>query len=338
MKILAIESSCDETAVALLNNNEVLNNVIYTQEIHKKYGGVVPELASRAHIDKISVLTKECINSTNTTFEEIDAIAVTSEPGLMGALIVGSSFAKGLSIKYNIPVIPINHIEGHIYSGCIENTNLDFPFISLVVSGGHTSLFLVESFTKYETIGMTKDDAAGEAFDKIDKLLGLSYPGGPIIDQYAKKGKPDKYDFPRSMIHSDNFDFSFSGLKTSVRYFVNKNFDIPIREDDLNDLCASVQKAIVDVLVAKAVKASKKYIIKSIVIGGGVSANSLLREEFSKLENNDFKVVLPDMEYCIDNAAMIGFLAGKKLEESKNLEDFYDLEFKVSSRPSRAAR
>jgi N6-L-threonylcarbamoyladenine synthase len=338
MKILAIESSCDETAVALLNNNEVLNNVIYTQEIHKKYGGVVPELASRAHIDKISVLTKECINSTNTTFEEIDAIAVTSEPGLMGALIVGSSFAKGLSIKYNIPVIPINHIEGHIYSGCIENTNLDFPFISLVVSGGHTSLFLVESFTKYETIGMTKDDAAGEAFDKIAKLLGLSYPGGPIIDQYAKKGKPDKYDFPRSMIHSDNFDFSFSGLKTSVRYFVNKNFDIPIREDDLNDLCASVQKAIVDVLVAKAVKASKKYIIKSIVIGGGVSANSLLREEFSKLENNDFKVVLPDMEYCIDNAAMIGFLAGKKLEESKNLEDFYDLEFKVSSRPSRAAR
>lgn len=338
MKILAIESSCDETAVAVVDNNEVISNVIYTQEIHKKYGGVVPELASRAHIDKISVLTKECLVNSKTEIESIDAIAVTSEPGLMGALIVGSSFAKGLSIKYNLPVIPINHIEGHIYSGCIEDESLEFPFISLVVSGGHTSLFLVRSFNDYETIGMTKDDAAGEAFDKIAKLLGLSYPGGPLIDQFAKNGNPKRYDFPRSMINSDNFDFSFSGLKTSVRYYVQKNFELPLKEEDIPDLCASVQKAIVDVLVSKTIRAAKKYSINNIVIGGGVSANSLLRGEFKKHEISNYKIVLPDMTYCIDNAAMIGFLASKKLEANSNLEKFYDLEFKVSSRPSRAAR
>ena len=338
MKILAIESSCDETAVALVDNNAVVSNVIYTQEIHKKYGGVVPELASRAHIDKISLLTKECLETSQNEFESIDAIAVTSEPGLMGALIVGSSFAKGLSIKYNLPIIPINHIEGHIYSGCIEDETLEFPFISLVVSGGHTSLFLVRSFNDYETIGMTKDDAAGEAFDKIAKLLGLSYPGGPLIDKFAKEGNPYKYDFPRSMINSDNFDFSFSGLKTSVRYFVQKNFELPLKEDEIPDLCASVQQAIVDVLVSKTISASKKYGINNIVIGGGVSANSLLRSEFKKHENENYKIVLPNMEYCIDNAAMIGFLANKKLETKSNLEEYYNLEFRVSSRPSRAAR
>ncbi len=336
MKILAIESSCDETSVALVNNNEVINNVIYTQDIHTKYGGVVPELASRAHIDKISLLTKECLDLSKTSMSDIDAIAVTSEPGLMGALIVGSSFAKGLSIKYNIPIIPINHIEGHIYSGCIDDTSLEFPFISLVVSGGHTSLFLVESYSEYRTIGMTKDDAAGEAFDKVAKLIGLSYPGGPLIDKYAKSGNPAKYNFPRSMIKSDNFDFSFSGLKTSVRYFIQKNFEMPIKESEIPDLCASVQQAIVDVLKIKTFKAAKKHNIKNIVVGGGVSANSQLRNEFKNEEHDGYKIVLPEMEYCIDNAAMIGFLASKKLEHNKELNNYFNLEFRVSSRPSRA--
>lgn len=336
MKILAIESSCDETSVAIIDNNVVISNVIYTQDIHTKYGGVVPELASRAHIDKISLLTKECLDLSKTSMSDIDAIAVTSEPGLMGALIVGASFAKGLSIKYDIPIIPINHIEGHIYSGCIDDPTLEFPFISLVVSGGHTSLFLVESYSKYRTIGMTKDDAAGEAFDKIAKLIGLSYPGGPLIDKYAKSGNPAKYDFPRSMIHSDNFDFSFSGLKTSVRYFIQKNFEMPIKESEIPDLCASVQQAIVDVLKIKTFRAANNYDVKSIVIGGGVSANSQLRKEFIKEAQNGYKIVLPEMEYCIDNAAMIGFLASKKLQHNEELNNYYNLEFRVSSRPSRA--
>jgi len=334
MKILAIESSCDDTSIAVTNGNNVLSNVISSQPIHTEFGGIVPELASRSHINNISRLTNSSLEIANLKFVDIDAVAVTSEPGLMGSLIVGSSFAKGLSLKYNLPLIPVNHIEGHIYSGCLEDETLEFPFISLVVSGGHTSLFLVKSYSEYEVIGMTKDDAAGEAFDKIAKLMGLGYPGGPIIDKLAKEGNPTEYDFPRSMINSDDFDFSFSGLKTSVRYFIQKNFEFPLNELDKKNLAASVQAAIVDVLKHKTYKASKKYKVKNIVIGGGVSANSLLRKKFNELESKGFKIVLPKMEYCIDNAAMIGFLANKKFEHSKR--KYNDLTFKVSSRPMRS--
>ncbi|MCB0702520.1 MAG: tRNA (adenosine(37)-N6)-threonylcarbamoyltransferase complex transferase subunit TsaD [Ignavibacteriae bacterium] len=334
MKILAIESSCDDTSIAVLSENKVLSNVISSQAIHRNYGGIVPELASRAHINNISSLTEASLVTAGVEMKDINAIAVTSEPGLMGSLIVGSSFAKGLSLKYDLPLIPVNHIEGHIYSGCLEDESLDFPFISLVVSGGHTSLFLVESYSEYITIGMTKDDAAGEAFDKIAKLMGLGYPGGPIIDKLAKEGNPTEYDFPRSMINSDDFDFSFSGLKTAVRYFIQKNFEFPLGELDKKNIAASVQAAIVDVLIHKTYTASKKYKVKNIVIGGGVSANSLLRKKFHELELKGFKIVIPKMEYCIDNAAMIGFLADKKIQNTNN--DYKDLTFKVSSRPMRS--
>lgn len=334
MNILAIESSCDDTSIAVLNKNKVLSNVISSQTIHRDYGGIVPELASRAHINNISRLTNTSLGIAGIDITNINAIAVTSEPGLMGSLIVGSSFAKGLSLKYNLPLVPINHIEGHIYSGCLEDETLVFPFISLVVSGGHTSLFLVESYSDYRIIGMTKDDAAGEAFDKIAKLMGLGYPGGPIIDKLAKEGNPREYDFPRSMINSDDFDFSFSGLKTSVRYFIQKNFEFPLNELDKKNIAASVQAAIVDVLKHKTYQAAKKYKVKNIVIGGGVSANSLLRKLFQELETKGYKIVLPKMEYCIDNAAMIGFLANKKIENSNN--KYKDLTFKVSSRPMRS--
>lgn len=334
MNILAIESSCDETSIAVVSNSKILSNIISSQTIHSNYGGVVPELASRAHISNISYLTNTSLKKSELTINDINALAVTSEPGLMGSLIVGSSFAKGISIKHNLPLVPINHIEGHIYSGCLEDSTLEFPFISLVVSGGHTSLFLVESFHKYKVIGMTKDDAAGEAFDKIAKLMGLGYPGGPIIDKLAKEGDNEKYNFPRSMINSDDFDFSFSGLKTSVRYYIQKNIEFPIEENIKKDLAASVQSAIVEVLIHKTIKAAKKHSVKNIVIGGGVSANSLLRDSLSKLINKGYKVVLPKMEYCIDNAAMIGFLAAKKLENKS--DSYFDLKFKVSSRPMRA--
>lgn len=334
MNILAIESSCDDTSIAVTNKNSVLSNVISSQSVHTEFGGIVPELASRAHINNISRLTSSSLGIADVEIDKIEAIAVTSEPGLMGSLIVGSSFAKGLSLKYNLPLIPVNHIEGHIYSGCLEDETLEFPFISLVVSGGHTSLFLVKSYAEYEIIGMTKDDAAGEAFDKIAKLMGLGYPGGPVIDKLAKEGNPTEYDFPRSMINTDDFDFSFSGLKTSVRYFIQKNFEFPLSETDKRNLAASVQSAIVDVLKHKTYKASKKHRVKNIVIGGGVSANSLLRTSFKELEQKGYKIVLPKMEYCIDNAAMIGFLANKKLEHSEN--KFSDLTFKVSSRPMRS--
>lgn len=336
MKILAIESSCDDTSISIINGNEVLSNIISSQAIHNSYGGIVPELASRAHINNISSLTDLSLKESKLDIKDIDAIAVTSEPGLLGSLIVGSSFAKGLSLKYNLPLIPVNHIDGHIYSGCLEDSSLKFPFISLVVSGGHTSLFFVKSYVDFKVIGMTKDDAAGEAFDKISKLMGLGYPGGPIIDKLAKDGNKNKYDFPRSMINSDDFDFSFSGLKTSVRYFIQKNFELPLDELEKKDIAASVQSAIIDVLIHKTIKASNKHDVKNIVIGGGVSANSLLRSEFLKLQDKGYKIVLPKMEYCIDNAAMIGFMAAKKIEHST--QNFNNLKFKVSSRPMRSKK
>jgi N6-L-threonylcarbamoyladenine synthase len=338
MKILAIESSCDETSASVLDNTQVLSNVISSQIFHGKYGGVVPELASRAHNQIISQVTLESLEKANTTIDEITAIAVTTEPGLIGSLIVGSNFAKGLAIKYNLPIVPINHIEGHLFSGCIEDPEIEFPFITLVVSGGHTVLFYVESYNKYSILGLTKDDAAGEAFDKTAKLLGLTYPGGPLIDKFAKLGNPAKYDFPRYMMHSPDYNFSFSGLKTSVRYYVQKTYPNGIPEEDIPDICASVQAAIVDVLVFKAIKAAKEYKVKHIVIAGGVSANSGLRIKLADAaEKIGKKMVAPNMSLCMDNAAMIGFLAQKRIEE-KGLDSFKNLNFTVNSTALRAKR
>ena len=231
MKILSIESSCDDTSAAVLAEGQIKSNVISSQDFHGKFGGIIPELASRAHLKAISPIVALALKDANTKMDDIEVLAVTSNPGLVGSLIVGSNFAKGLAVKYKLPIVPINHIEGHLYSGCLQDNSLEFPFISLVVSGGHTNIFLVESYIKYEIIGSTRDDAAGEAFDKIAKLMGLTYPGGPLIDKLAKEGNPKAFDFPRPMIHEKHYDFSFSGLKTSVRYFVHKTFPEGIPEE-----------------------------------------------------------------------------------------------------------
>ncbi len=338
MKILAIESSCDDTSVSVLHQDSVKSCLISSQKFHGKYGGIIPELASRAHIKLISALTAEALKQSEFSVNEMDAIAVTTEPGLVGSLIVGSNFAKGLSIRYNKPIIPVNHIEGHLYSGCLQDSSIKFPFVTLVVSGGHTAIFNVTSYNDYEIVGLTRDDAAGEAFDKIAKLMGLTYPGGPLIDKLAKQGNDKTYDFPRSMIHSDNFDFSFSGLKTSVRYFVQKEFPDGVPEEKMADLAASVQSAIVDVLVHKTLAAAKKYKAETIVIAGGVSANSQLRSQMTETAAKyKIKTVAPDMIYCMDNAAMIGFIAQKKYEEAGN-DTFKDLDFVVNPTALRAKR
>ncbi len=338
MKILAIESSCDETSASVIIGDDVKSNVISSQLFHSKYGGVVPELASRAHIKSISHIVNEAMKIANMNITEIDAVAVTAEPGLIGSLIVGANYAKGLSIKYDIPVIPVNHIEGHIFSGCLSDSTLEFPMICLVVSGGHTAIFYVESYNKYSVLGATIDDAAGEAFDKIATLMKMPYPGGPHIDKFAKLGNPKAFDFPRSMIHSKDYNFSFSGLKTSVRYFLAKEFPNGIPEDRRADIAASVQAAIVDVLVHKTVSSAVDYNAKAIVIAGGVSANSGLRNAMqAAADKKGIKFVAPSMGYCMDNAAMIGFIAERKISEL-GTEYPKDLSFVVRSNAIRAAR
>lgn len=334
MNLLAIESSCDDTSVAILKDKEVLSNLISSQEIHNLYGGIVPELASRKHIEIISQLTAKSLEKAALDIQDIDAIGVTNSPGLAGSLLVGINFAKGLSLATGKPVIPVNHIEGHIFSGHIENPNLEFPAISLVVSGGHTSLFFIESFSKYKVIGSTIDDAAGEAFDKIAKMLDLGYPGGPIVDKLSKSGNRNAYDFPRSMLNKPGFDFSFSGLKTSVRYFLQNNFESNVPEEILPDICASFQEAIVEVLAKKTIKAAKYYNCKNIVIGGGVSANSRLRDYFRENSESNLNVVFPSMDLCVDNAAMIGFVAQNKFHNLDEKE--LSLTFTADPRATRA--
>lgn len=333
MKILGIETSCDETSAAIVEDGVVRSNVISSQVLHNLYGGVVPEVASRIHIQIISQVVRQALEQSQTEIKEIDGIAVTHQPGLIGSLMVGTNFAKGLSIRFGFSLIPIDHIEGHIYSGFLEGENLEFPFVTLVVSGGHTTLYFVKSFTEYEIVGTTRDDAAGEAFDKVAKMLGLGYPGGPVIDKLSKEGNPERYRFPRGLLKTDDFDFSFSGLKTSVRYFLEKEFK-QLRPNDgqIRDICASVQNAIVEVLVSKSVKAVKKYNSEILVIAGGVSANSLLREKvLQEAKSNKFRVVIPEMSYCMDNAAMIAYLGEWKLKFSKQGE-FRN--FKLRANPS----
>lgn len=338
MKILAFESSCDETSVSVVENAAILSNVISSQYFHRKFGGVVPELASRAHLQVISEITEIALQQANTEPKEIDAIGVTTQPGLIGSLVVGANFAKGIALKYNRPIVPINHIEGHIYSGLINNDMCEFPFINLLVSGGHTAIFYVRSYNEYDIIGLTRDDAAGEAFDKIAKLLGLGYPGGPEIDKLAKEGNPQAYAFPRSMMHSGDYDFSFSGLKTSVKNFIYKNFPDGVPNDVLKDIAASVQAAIVDVLVSKSIRAALEFGAKNVVVSGGVSANSLLRKQLQlKAEKHNLRTFAPEMSFCMDNAAMIGFLAEKKINEC-GIDYFNKLDFTVSANSLRSKK
>jgi N6-L-threonylcarbamoyladenine synthase len=311
MQILAIETSCDETSAAVVKDgSEVLSNVVASQvEFHKKYGGIVPELASRKHIEVISPIIQEALDKAGASFKDLDAIAVTYGPGLVGSLLVGLCAAKAIAWSLNLPLIGVNHLEGHIYANFLLPSP-QFPFICLLVSGGHTMLILVEDHGKYKTLGRTRDDAAGEAYDKVARFLNLGYPGGPIIDQLAKEGDPQAINFTRPML-ADGYDFSFSGIKTAVVNFVNKNQETAtFSRRFLADLVASFQQAVVDVLVEKAVRAAKEFNCRSVALAGGVSANSLLRSQLKQRgEKEGLTVHIPPFEYCTDNAAMIGCAA-----------------------------
>ncbi len=318
--ILGIESSCDDTSAAILQGKNILSNVIANQEIHQQYGGVVPELASRAHQQNIIPVVDSAIKKANIQKEDIDAIAFTNGPGLLGSLLVGSSFAKSFAIGMNIPLITINHLQAHILAHFIDEGNPQpkFPFLCLTVSGGHTQIVKVKSSNNMQIIGSTLDDAAGEAFDKSAKILGLSYPGGPLIDKHAKKGNINTFSFGKPKIK--NLDFSFSGLKTSILYKiqdgVKENSDF-IKEN-LEDLCASIQHAIVSILLDKLQKAIKQTGIKQIAIAGGVSANSYLRDQLENLAKKEkFDFFIPKFEYCTDNAAMVA-IAGYFKFSDKN--------------------
>ena len=317
MNILGIESSCDETAAAVYTDNGLLSNVIASQTVHKQYGGVVPELASRAHHKTIWATVEQALNEASVAIDDIDAIAVTQGPGLIGALLVGVCFTKGLSLSQNIPLIGVNHMDAHIYANFIEETP-SFPLVALTVSGGHTQLVHVKDTFDHELLGQTRDDAAGEAFDKIGKILGLPYPAGPIMDERAQQGDPHFHDFPQSMLNN-RFEFSFSGLKTSVLYYLQeKENKEAFLDDHLNDICASVSQAITEVLVKKLGKAITHTGVQTAVLAGGVSANSMLREKALKMTSElDCQLHIPKLEYCTDNAAMIAITGSLKAEQGE---------------------
>ncbi len=308
--ILAIESSCDETSAAIITNGKVLNNIIATQAIHQKYGGVVPELASRAHQQNIVAVVNEALASAQVEQRQLSAIAFTRGPGLMGALLVGVSFAKGMALGLNIPLIEVNHMQAHVLAHFIDEPKPFFPFLCLTVSGGHTQLVLVKDYLTMEAIGQTQDDAVGEAFDKAAKLLGLPYPGGPMIDQYAQSGNPKRYTFTETVM--PGLDFSFSGIKTQFMYFLRDELkkDTDFIQKNMNDLCASLQAHLVGMLLKRLEQASKQTGITEVAIAGGVSANSGLRNSLKALaEKKKWKAYIPAFEYCTDNAAMIAMVA-----------------------------
>jgi N6-L-threonylcarbamoyladenine synthase len=310
--ILAIESSCDDTSAAILRDRSVLSNVVANQDIHSQYGGVVPELASRDHQKNIVPVVDSALKKANVSLTQINAIAFTSGPGLMGSLLVGATFAKSLAQALQIPLIEVNHMQAHILAHFIDHdqeTFPEFPFLCLTVSGGHTQIVKVNDYLNFELIGETLDDAVGEAFDKGAKILGLPYPGGPLIDKYAKEGDPDKFKFPLS--NMPDFNYSFSGIKSAFMYFIRdrKKLDENFVEKNLADICASYQWCLSEMLFKKLMSAATEHNIKTLAIAGGVSANSLLRKRLSELEGKGYHVFIPPFEYCTDNAAMIGITA-----------------------------
>lgn len=309
--ILAIESSCDETAASVVKNGrEVLSNVISSQiELHKLYGGVVPEIASRKHIEKINQVIEEALRTAEVTLDDIDAVGVTYGPGLVGALLVGVAEAKAIAYAKNLPLVGVHHIEGHISANYIENPELEPPFICLVVSGGHTHLVCVKDYGEYEIIGRTRDDAAGEAFDKVARAIGLGYPGGPKIDQLSKEGNPDAIVFPKAHISDAPYDFSFSGVKSAVLNYIN---GCQMKGETYNnaDIAASFQKAVTDVLVENAMRAVDEYGLKKFAIAGGVASNSTLRKAMKEAcAEKQIEFYYPSPIFCTDNAAMIGVAA-----------------------------
>jgi len=304
--ILAIESSCDETSAAVCVDGAILSNVIANQTIHEAYGGVVPELASRVHQQNIVPAVQQALFNAKVSKNDIDAVAFTRGPGLLGSLLVGVSFAKAFALARHIPLIEVNHMQAHILAHFIAKKKPAFPFICLTVSGGHTQIVLVKDYFDMEIIGQTLDDAAGEAMDKTSKILGLPYPGGPLIDKNARNGNPDAYQFPEPQI--PGFDFSFSGLKTSILYFIRDNVaaNPNFIQEHMNDICASVEKRIATILLNKLKRAAQQYGIKHVALAGGVSANTGLRNLLQQMgEQNGWEVFIPKFEYCTDNAAMI---------------------------------
>lgn len=315
--ILAIESSCDETSAAVISNGKICSNIVATQVIHQKYGGVVPELASRAHQQHIVPVVEKALLDAKVSKKDLNAIAFTRGPGLLGALLVGASFAKAFALGLNIPLIEVNHMQAHVLAHFIEDPTPSFPFLCLTVSGGHTQIVLVRSPLDMEIIGETQDDAVGEAFDKTAKLLNLPYPGGPLVDKYAQQGNPLAYNFPLSEMPGLNY--SFSGIKTSILYFLQgKTKENPqFVEENIADICASVQHTLIKMLLQKLRKAARQTGISDIAIAGGVSANSGLRKSLLELgEKERWNVFIPRFEYCTDNAAMIAMASHFKFEEA----------------------
>ncbi len=320
--ILAIESSCDDTSAAIIKNGKVLNNIVATQSVHKKYGGVVPELASRAHQMHIIPVVDAALKEAGVDKNELSAIAFTRGPGLLGSLLVGTSFAKGLALALDIPLIEVNHMQAHILAHFIDEPKPSFPFLCLTVSGGHTQLVVVRDYLDMEVIGETLDDAIGEAFDKTAKLLGLPYPGGPMVDSLAAEGDPYAFDFPISEM--EGYDFSFSGIKTAILYFLQGRLkdDPDFIEQNVRDICASVQRHLIEMVMIKLRLAAENLNISQIAIAGGVSANRGLREALaSEGKQRGWQVFIPDFQYCTDNAGMIAMAAYYKYLAS----DFTDL-------------
>jgi len=324
MKILAIETSCDETAIALLAESKgfltLKKNKVYSQiELHKKYGGVVPELAARKHVETIIPMLQDVLG--NDKLKNLDYLAVTAGPGLITSLLIGLNTAKALAFALDKPLVPVNHIAGHVYSNWLTSKKLQigkkiFPALNLVVSGGHTELLLMKDHYKFVRVGQTVDDAVGEAYDKVAKLLGLGYPGGPIVSKLAAQGDPDRFDLPRPMLHKNNFDFSFAGLKTAVLYTLHKIKKVT--PEDVADICAGFQAAVIEVLVKKTFAAADKYRVKSVLLSGGVSANSVLREAMqSQAADKQVDFYYPSLEYTTDNAAMISAAAYYLLKSGK---------------------
>jgi N6-L-threonylcarbamoyladenine synthase len=321
--ILAIESSCDETSASVIRNGKVLNNIIASQAVHQKYGGVVPELASRAHQQNIVMVVKESMEQSGVVKTDLDAVGFTRGPGLIGSLLVGVSFAKGLALGLGIPLIEVNHMQAHVLAHFIDEPRPKFPFLCLTVSGGHTQIMLVKDYLEMELIGQTQDDAVGEAFDKAAKIMGMPYPGGPLIDQYAQSGNPHAFKFPQTSM--PDLDFSFSGIKTAFLYFLRdeKRKNPDFIADNLNDICASLQHTLVSMLLSKLEKASEQTGIREIAIAGGVSANSGLRKSIkATADKRDWNIFIPAFEYCTDNAAMIAMAAHYKFLQ----KDFTTLE------------
>lgn len=317
--ILAIESSCDDTSAAVLRGNKVLSNIVASQKIHQKYGGVVPELASRAHQQNIIPVVSVALEEANIDKKELSAVAFTRGPGLLGSLLVGTSFAKSLSMSLKVPLIEVNHMQAHILAHFIDDEQMqlpEFPFLALTISGGHTQLVLVEDYFDMKILGETLDDAVGEAFDKTAKILGLTYPGGPLIDKYAKEGNATRFTFPIPKV--DGLNFSFSGLKTNILNFINRetNRDNTFVSAHMNDICASVQSTIVSILMQKVEMALDRHPVKALAIGGGVAANSAIRSAVLNFKNSHgISVHIPKFEFCTDNAAMIGIAAYFKYQK-----------------------